>query len=356
MTYKKVPDTRLFAERNYTGAHLDLRSAAKEFKNSMEAPGRYSPRYIEGLEFSVSLLCSYAEDQDWPAVGDITTPHLEDYFAFLRNRPKWFGERAKGSAPVSGSHVETQYRRIRRFFRWLVERGRIDANPLFLIPHPKFEEKVIETVPESKVIDMLRWLDLTPADSPGKKFRVVRDRLALLILWDTPARRKEITSLTLDCIDLDVGAVLVLGKGRKQRWMPLDKTVIDHMTDYLAVRRELAAGDEDALWVSEQGKPMDDKWIYTMLKRLGKRCDIPNLHTHQFRHSYAMNALRTEMPEQYLRVIGGWIKVPDTYFRTQSAEDAVAMHRQRSPAGRLAKKISTDRRRTPGDEKPRSKL
>lgn len=88
---------------------------------------------------------TFAEDQAWPAVGDITTSHLEDYFSYLWNRPKWFGERDKGSATVSGSHVETQYRRIRRFFQWLVERGRIGVNPLFLIPHPKFDEKVIET-------------------------------------------------------------------------------------------------------------------------------------------------------------------------------------------------------------------
>ena len=356
MTDKQVTDTRLFAEiRQYSGANLDLRTAAKEFKNSMEAPGRYSPRYIEGLEFSVGLLCTNAEDQDWPATGDITTSHLEDYFVYLRRRPRWFGERAPGSAPVSDSHIETQYRRIRRFFRWLVERGRIGQNPLHLIPHPEMDERVIETVPESKVIEMLRWFDLTAAETPGKRFRVVRDRLALLILWDTPGRRGEITGLTLECVDMDVGAVLVLGKGRKQRWMPLDKVVIDHLGDYLAARR-MVAGDEKALWVSEQGKPMGPKWIYLMLKRLGERCGVTNLHTHRFRHSYAMNALRTEMPEQFLRVIGGWKKIPETYFRTQSAEDAVAMHRQRSPAGRLARKTSTDRRRTPGGEKPRSKL
>ncbi|MCH7842988.1 MAG: tyrosine-type recombinase/integrase [Chloroflexi bacterium] len=357
MDNKQVPGSRLFAElRDYTGANLDLRSAAKEFKNSMEAPGRYSPRYIESLEFSVGLLCSYAEDQEWPAVGDITTSHLEDYFVFLRHRPRWFGERAAGGPPVSDSHIETQYRRLRRFFRWLVERGRIDTNPLWLIPHPSMEEKVIETVPEASVLEMLRWFDTTDAETPGKRFRVIRDRLALLILWDTPGRRKEITALTLDCLDLDVGAVLVLGKGRKQRWMPLDKVVIDHLADYLAARRDRAAGGETALWVSEQGKPMGPAWIYRMLRRLGERCGVPNLHTHRFRHSYAMNALRTEMPEQFLRVIGGWKKIPETYFRTQSAEDAVNMHRQRSPAGRLARKASTDRRRSPGGEKPRSKL
>ena len=88
--------------------------------------------------------------------------------------------------------------------------------------------------------------------------------------------------------------------------------------------------------------------IYRTIKRLGERAEIPDLHTHRFRHSYAVNALRAGMSEPMLRLIGGWKKVPPTYLRTLDAEDAARIHREISPADRLVEALehrSEDRRR-----------
>ena len=61
------------------------------------------------------------------------------------------------------------------------------------------------------------------------------------------------------------------------------------------------------------------------------------LHTHRFRHSYAVNALRAGMPERVLQIAGGWKKIPDTYFRTLRAEDARKFHKEVSPDERLGR-------------------
>ena len=61
------------------------------------------------------------------------------------------------------------------------------------------------------------------------------------------------------------------------------------------------------------------------------------MHTHRFRHSYAINALRAGMPEQVLKIVGGWRKIPETYFKTLGEEDAIEFHRQISPGDRLGK-------------------
>ena len=99
------------------------------------------------------------------------------------------------------------------------------------------------------------------------------------------------------------------------------------MWDYLR-ERETVFPNCDALWVSEHGRAIQPNAIYLMLKRLGKRAGIANLHTHQFRHSYAVNTLRNGMPERVLQLVGGWREIPDTYFRTLGAEDARQFHRQ----------------------------
>ena len=84
-----------------------------------------------------------------------------------------------------------------------------------------------------------------------------------------------------------------------------------------------------------------------MLKRLGKRAGVTDLHTHRFRHSYAMNALRSKMPEQMLRVVAGWKKIPDTYFRTLAAEDVARVHREMSPADKLWRARDNSKQRGP---------
>ena len=76
-----------------------------------------------------------------------------------------------------------------------------------------------------------------------------------------------------------------------------------------------------------------------LLKRLGKRAGIPNLHTHRFRHTFATGYLRSGGSERYLRIVGGWRRIPDTYFRTLDTEDVARAHRQLSPGDRLAQQL-----------------
>ncbi len=248
----------------------------------------------------MGLLATYAESQGWPGVEEITTGHMEGYFSYLQERPRWFGERDKDLKPPSRSHIETQYRRIKRFFNWLLERGHVESNPLGLIPHPKVEERVVPTLSEKQILNLFSITDPKHATTPGGRFRAVRNSAALCLLLDTPGRRNEIAQLTVDHLDLDIGTVLVMGKGSRQRWMPLGKRSVAAVWEYLQARGNLAKESEGMLWVDERGNPMKPTWLYLMLRRIGQRAAIPRLHTHMFRHTFAVTALRGGMPERVL--------------------------------------------------------
>ena len=261
MATKQVYDLHLFR----------VREAGKGFLISLRASNRYVPRYLQELERALALLAEYAEGQGWPGVAGLTTSHLEEYLAYLQTRPRWFGERDHQLRPLSQSYIETQYRRLKRFFNWTVERGHLQANPLDLIPHPHVDERVIATVSARQALDLLRLVDPRHARTPGERFRAVRNKAVLYMLLDTPSRRAEITTLTLDTVDMDMGAVLVMGKSRRQRWMALGNTALEALWEYLQVRRVIAGPGEKALWVSEYGRAMGPDWLYIMLKRLGER-------------------------------------------------------------------------------------
>ena len=111
------------------------------------------------------------------------------------------------------------------------------------------------------------------------------------------------------------------------------------------------------LWVSEQGEALLPNGIFQILKRLAGRAGIVNMHPHRFRHSYAINSLRAGMPEQVLKIVGGWKKIPETYFRTLGEEDAKEFHRQVSSGDRLGRMPSTRKTRgQQGQNRLRGKL
>jgi site-specific recombinase XerD len=128
--------------------------------------------------------------------------------------------------------------------------------------------------------------------------------------------------------------MLVFGKGRKERWMPLGNVALEALWEYLQLR-ETVAKLTNALWVDQKGKEMKPDWLRRMLKRVGDDAGVPNLHPHRFRHSYAVNALRAGMPERVFMLNGGWRKIPETYFRTLGEEDVARFHREMSPGDRL---------------------
>ena len=155
---------------------------------------------------------------------------------------------------------------------------------------------------------------------------------------------------------MDTGTLLVMGKGRRERQMPIGDVARRALREHLQVR-EPVAPNTSALWVSGRGRAVRPSWLYLMVKRLGSRAGIVGLHTHRFRHSYSINALRNGMPERVLQIVGGWRKIPETYFRTLGAEDAQQFHRRVSPGDRLGQTSAARKSvRTRSQGKPRGKL
>ena len=156
---------------------------------------------------------------------EITTEHIEEYLSYLQGWVRWFGERTYAEPrKLSKGYINAQYRRLNRFFNWLVERKHIDENPLDDIEAPSLEEKTVPIVTEDQMRDLLTLVDPALARTPAHRFRLTRDRAVLYVFWDTPGRLSEVTKLRLEHTDLANGTLLVMGKGRKERKMPIGDT------------------------------------------------------------------------------------------------------------------------------------
>ena len=324
MTVKQVP-----------GLCLTLDDAVQSFLLDLEI-GNRSPSTISAQRTVLSFLCAFAEESGWPSIPQISKPHMRQYLAALKARPKWFGLRGAANEPISDSYYETNYRRIKRFFNWCVLEGYLTANPMAGIPYPKQGQKVIPVVSEDDFQKLLKVTDPNLFHGPSRRFRAVRDQAALWMLMDTPGRKEELAALTLGTVDLKERRVLVRGKGRKERYMYMGAVTVRAMARYKALRDALNPGCDD-WWVDIHGYSMSKHWMYRLLKRLCDRAGIPRIHTHQFRHTFSIHMIEANVPLPTLEVMGGWSRMPRTYLATLGDQAAKAAHRRASPADRLAR-------------------
>ena len=295
----------------------------------------FPSEFLEGLERAVALLADYSEANEWPPAPDVNIGHIEDYFAYLQVRPRWFGERdTEGTDQLSPGYINLQYRRLRRFFRWLEERDHVGQNAMLLMKPPRLEEKTVPLVSDRQVENLLALLNPRLARTPKERFLMLRNRTIVYLFVDTPGRLNEIADMKLDDAQPDENRVRVMGKGGRERFMPIGRSARSVLSEYLQAREAIEPFTRN-LWVSGTGDAMQHNWLYLMLKRLSERARIKGLHPHMFRHTFAVSALRSGMPERVLMHMGGWRKIPDTYFRALGFEDAQAFHAVMSPGNRF---------------------
>ena len=130
---------------------------------------------------------------------------------------------------------------------------------------------------------------------------------------------------------------MVEGKGRRERYMYLGAVTVRALMRYQMLRDGLVPETDD-WWLSSAGEPMDDAWINSAFRRIGKRAGVPGLHPHQFRHTFSVAMIEAGVPQPILEVMGGWSRIPPTYLATLGDRAAMAAHKRASPADRLVRR------------------
>ena len=182
---------------------------------------------------------------------------------------------------------------IRSFFKFLLKRRLIDQNPASGLRSPK----IAKSLPRFLTVDQaFRVMGAPPKEEKRAKPLMVRDQAMLETLYGTGVRVGELAGMDVDHCDFSESSVRVLGKGGKERIVPLGKSSVEALQLYLPARRSLLVrakeGDPDALWLSCNGKRLSVRQVQNIVRRHGTLgAGRGDLHPHAMRHTCATHLL-----------------------------------------------------------------
>lgn len=240
---------------------------------------RYYLRFERNL--SVNTIDSYGRD-------------IADYISFLDNYPDTAGEAAVVAylehLRTGNKSAATQARRlaaIKAFYRYLLRENHIAADPTELLVAPKMARRLPGVLSVEQVTRLVESPDTT-------KQTGIRDRAMLEMLYATGVRVSELCHLTVDDWWVDPGRIRCLGKGSKERFVPLGRVAVVWLLRYLDVSRPLLSKDASVktLFLSRQGKGLTRQGFWKVLKKYAAGLGISQTITpHTLRHSFATHLL-----------------------------------------------------------------
>jgi len=241
-----------------------------------------------------------------------------ELFAFVASRRS----RASSAARMVSS--------LTRFFRYLVREQRIDADPTLRLERPRRVARHPKSLAEADVEALLGAPDVaTPLG--------LRDRAMLEVLYACGLRVSELVAMKTFEANLAAGVVRILGKGSKERLVPLGEEAVDWVSRYLAEARPALMGraQGDRLFVTRRGAGMTRQAFWQLVKRYGARA-IPGkaLSPHVLRHAFATHLINHGADLRVVQMLLGHADISTTQIYTHVARERLKqLHAKHHPRG-----------------------
>jgi integrase/recombinase XerC len=275
----------------------------------------YQTHLSHEKQYSALTVSAYLRDlqafTDWLHDADLQPPVTPEQPALLQVKihhiRAWLSKMHH-----AGLAVKTMHRKLsslRRFYNWLLREGQVEANPVTgLSPLPQAQH-----LPETLSAEDIDYLLLIRPENPLE----FRDCAMLELFYSSGLRLAELVGLNVTDLDLPQKIVRVLGKGNKQRDLPVGRQAARALQEWLAVRHLLCDGEESALFVSQRRKRISARNVQMRLQYWQRERGLgQKLHPHKLRHSFASHMLESSGDLRAVQELLGHTDISTTQIYT----------------------------------------
>lgn len=245
-----------------------------KFLRYLKIERNYSDHTITAYQKDIQQLIDYVDslDSSLSAIENLTKNELKGFIAFLYQDE------------FSRKSIARKIASVRSFFRYGRRIGRIEANVSAQLVFPKVEKKLPEFLSENEISELMNLPDISTSDG-------LRDKVILELFYSTGIRLSELTGLTLSNYNQWNSSIKVMGKGSKNRIVPIGKSCQKVLDSYLSERKKMSA-PTDHVFLGKHLKPIANATVQRIVKSYIKKIsEVKKKSPHLLRHTFATHML-----------------------------------------------------------------
>ena len=284
---------------------------------------RLSEHTIADYSVTFRKLTTFLEPDD-PPIAEITVELIEEFLVTQDH--------------LSDKSLLNIHTSLSALWTWAMKRRIVAEHILRQIERPTPEQRVIEIFTEEEVQKLLHGCDYTRSyKRPGKRKcyharrTALRDKAIILTLLDSLVRVSELCQMRLPLLDLQGGTVKIMGKGKKERIVPISSETADAIWHYLSTRPTPKPRYADLVFLNQDGRALNRDVVGKLIRELGRKVGVV-AHPHKFRHTGATLFLRNGGDAFTLqRILGHSTMVMVQRYIHLAQVDIEEAHRRASP-------------------------
>lgn len=310
--------SKTFTKIQREGPHgTTLAPLIRRYIRYLKLERNYSPNTIDAYRHDLHLLLIHLSGQGLTPI-DVKLDHLQRFAAWIHER---------GIGPKSQARILSG---VRTFYHYLVVDGYLEVDPTELLESPHLPKHLPEYLTTEEVDRLEAAIDLTSAEGH-------RNRAIIEVFFSCGLRVSELVELKLSNLFLNERFMRVVGKGGKERLVPISQRAVGELELWFDDRRQMRIkpGEDDYVFLNRRGHHLTRTMILIMVKRLGEAAGIKKtLSPHTLRHSFATALLRGGADLRVIQVLLGHADIATTEIYThmddESLRQAVLCHHPRN--------------------------
>lgn len=281
------------------------RPEVRDFIEFIQLDKNYSPHTVKEYENDINQFITFLNEEAITSFEEVEYLHARLYVTKLYN------------AKLARTSISRKISAIRTFFTYLSKERDVNSDAFQALFHPKQQKKLPQFFYEEE-------LEALFTAAQGEKPLNIRNIALLELLYATGMRVSELTELEVSAVDLPYGIVRVMGKGRKERYIPIGSFAVSALETYLEVARPrlMKNTQHDKLFVNNRGEPLTDMGVRYILQEIVKKSTLTkSIYPHMIRHTFATHLLNNGADMRTVQELLGHSSLSSTQIYTHVTKD-----------------------------------